>query len=95
MDAPKGITVTDVFNLSLKRCQKKDYYIFAPVEEGCRSSGCILLQATLPTPFSSAQPKPLKFSQRSSCIGHSLEELLPQLGPWPKDNFPNQGIEEW
>ena len=32
--APKGITVADIFNLIIKK--KRDYYIFAPVGEGCR-----------------------------------------------------------
>lgn len=32
--APEGITVADIFNLIIQK--KRDYYIFAPVGEGCR-----------------------------------------------------------
>ncbi|KIL67054.1 hypothetical protein M378DRAFT_326031, partial [Amanita muscaria Koide BX008] len=32
-----------------------------------------------------AQPTPTQFSQPSSCIGHTLRELVLQIGPWPKD----------
>ncbi|KAM6499712.1 hypothetical protein JOM56_005220 [Amanita muscaria] len=32
--APNGITVADIFNLIIKK--KRDYYIFAPIGEGCR-----------------------------------------------------------
>lgn len=89
---PKA-SLSQTYSISLSR--KREITTFSHLLERDVASGCILLQATSLAPISSAQPTLSKFSRRSSCIGHSLREPLPQLGPWPKDNFPNQGIEKW
>jgi hypothetical protein len=34
VDAPEGITVADIFRVIIQK--KRDYYIFAPIGEGCR-----------------------------------------------------------
>lgn len=34
INAPRGCTVADIFSLIIQK--KRDYYIFAPIGEGCR-----------------------------------------------------------
>ena len=68
--APEGITVADVLS------RKREITISSHLLERVAASGCILLRVTLLVPILSAQPTLLKFSQRSSCIGQSLRELL-------------------
>ena len=91
-DAPEGITVTNVFNLIIQK--KRDYYVFAPIGEGCR-----FWLYTIADDFARA-------NFISSANAREVQSALVAYWPFPqgtaaiarplaKGQFPKSDIEEW